>query len=180
MRGGDRIQPRLRRRQPGAVDGRGVQVGAIVVTDLLRAAAIRRLRGQRLDDPAHLLPGALVELVKGTPAGTVGWNLMGVDPQAVGIAVEIVSGPHAGVAGGEIQAPRADLRVRGRGRRRRPRWRVGAAGERKRRGQRHHVGDSWHQWRHAANANNSQPLIQASPPSGVSKPSARGAPKLRA
>ena len=136
MRGGDRIQPRLRRRQPRALDGRAVQVGAIVVTDLLRAAAVRRLRGQRLDDPAHLLLGALVELVKGTPAGAVGWNLMGVDPQAVGIAVEIVSGPHAGVAGGEIQAPRADLRVRGRGRRRRPRWRVGAAGQRNGRGQR--------------------------------------------
>src|SRR6266478_1319370 len=114
MRGGDRIQPRLRRRQPRALDGRCVEVGAIVVPDLLRAAAVRRLRGQGLDDPAHLLLGALVELVKGTPAGAIGWDLMGVDPQAVGIAVEIVSGPYAGVARGEIEAPRADLSVRGR------------------------------------------------------------------
>ena len=180
----DRIDRGARRLDAALVDRRGVHEGAIVVADLLVVTALRRIGWQGLHDAEHLLLCALVELAEGAPVRTVGRDLVAVEPTAIRVAVEVIPGAHGEVARVKVDAPRRDA-CRRAGRRR------GRLGGRVRHDQHPGCAGSRHesiphtktpnsQWRHTPHANSSQPAIQASPPAGVSTPSARGAEKLKA
>ena len=185
----DGVECRLRGGEAEALDRFRIQVAAVIVADLLPVACGRRAVGERLDDRAHLIVRALAELVEGAPAGAIGWNLMGVEPVPVGVTVEVIARLHAAVTGRKVQSPGGDLRG-GRGRRwrrRRARRRLRAAhrsqhrdAEETRAKAFRHVRHSLNRSCHTPDANSTQPMIHASPPSGVSTPSARGAPRASA
>ena len=186
--GGDGVEPGLRGCEAEALDGRGVEVAAVVVADLLRDAAGRGAGRQCLDDGAHLLVRALAELLERAPARVVGRDLLAVEPVPFRVAIEVIAGLDGRVARAEVEAPRRDLRRRCGGRHRGcMRGCLGAGRARERRDDREGCGESFQHehysficCRQMPAANSSQAAIQASPPKGVRKPSASGAPRASA
>src|SRR5204862_8161661 len=117
--GGDRLESCPGGREPGALNGVGIEVRPIEIAELAYVAAGGRILGQRLQDPAQLLQRALLKLIEGAPARAVGRDVTRVEPVTVGIAIEVIPRLHAQIAGTELDAPLPDLCVRRRGARRR-------------------------------------------------------------
>ena len=182
----DRIDAGTRGHDALRIDGGGVDEGAVIVTHLLRVAALGGIHRQRVHHFQHLRARALVELIEGAPAGAIRRDLVRVEPVPVGVAIEVIPGTHLGVTRAQVQSPGRDLRLRRRrggqgslGRRRS----TGDGGQRQQREQRHsgeHRQRLLQARRQAPHANSSQPAIHATPPRGVSAPSRRGAPNVSA
>ena len=97
----------------------GIHVAREIVPDHLFDRTRRRLLfRQILDDLSHPLFGAIAQDQERAVARLVGLELVGLEPGAVGIAEEIVTGLDAFVTRRKIDAPVAELRL-GRVRRRR-------------------------------------------------------------
>jgi hypothetical protein len=104
------------RRQPGAVHRVGVEVGVVIIGDAACVAVGRRVG---LEDVAEQGLGVLLALLVGdeeaADARAVGWNLGGLHPAAVGIAIEIVARLRRLVHPGEVDAGLRPPRLLGRG-----------------------------------------------------------------
>src|SRR5882757_6994319 len=188
--GGDLIQHWPRGRQPALLDRVAVEISAVEVAELAGVAARGGLRRQGLQNLAHLLQRALAQQRERTPAGPIRRDLRGVVPVAVAITLEVIAGLHAGITARQIEPEGTDLRVVRRRRAAMARRVRGCSAARRTRASgsgssgRQHGNDKEPCVQHGpfppqvAYANSSQAPIHASPPTGVSTPSTRGAPRL--
>src|ERR1700683_3413966 len=99
-------------RHPEPVDGRGVEIGLVVVVEFLCVAARRGILRQAFQDLADLLEGALLQLIERAPASAVSRNFVTRKPMTIGILIEVIAGLRRRIARGQIDAPRGDLSVR--------------------------------------------------------------------
>jgi hypothetical protein len=94
-RGIDERHVSLDGRQARLLDGVGVQIGRVVIADLLFDGAGRVfLGGDILDDRADVLFSLARQFIPRAPAGPVGGDLDRLQPAPIGIAEEIITGLH--------------------------------------------------------------------------------------
>jgi hypothetical protein len=109
--GGDGLQCHLRGTQARTLDGFGVEIRAIEVVELLPVAAGGAALGERVENVAHLLQGALAQHGKTAPRGTVRWDLRRIEPVTVRIAGEVIARLDARIAARKIETKAADLGI---------------------------------------------------------------------
>ncbi len=95
----DAVEERLERRDAARLDGGHVQIRAPVVGDHACGGS-RRRGGGIVQQSSELLAGEFADLVARVPPLLARGDLGGVEPDAVGVGVEVVAGPDAGVHSG--------------------------------------------------------------------------------
>ena len=112
---GEIVEVRLHRREAVRFDLLLIHEGVVEVSQLLLFVVelVIRLGFQLGHDLAHLFFALDAQILEGARAGAVRRNLRRLHPASVDVQKEVVTGLHTLIHGGEVDAPRAILRVAG-------------------------------------------------------------------
>src|ERR1700737_3391674 len=101
---GNGLESRLGRSESIALDGFCIKVGAVEVACLLLRTALGRIFRKRFRDLPNLGFRSVGQFSERAPAGAVRGNLVGVEPFAVGVAVEVVSRLNSRIVCAQVEA----------------------------------------------------------------------------